>query len=65
MPICTAPPSSIRRSTGAALAVALSLGLAACAGPPNRADGPQPLSRERIAEIVASPDRSDADRTND
>jgi len=24
-----------------------------------------PISRERIAEIVASPDRSDADRTND
>src|SRR3954451_21187392 len=24
-----------------------------------------PITRERIAEIVASPDRSDADRTND
>jgi predicted methyltransferase len=40
----------------AALLVALA---AACAA------GPQPISRERIAAIVASPERSDADRTND
>jgi len=36
------------------------------AGPSARAiAAPAPLSRERIAEIVASPDRSAADRTND
>src|ERR1700691_527680 len=27
--------------------------------------GAAPISRERIAQIVASPDRSEADRTND
>lgn len=44
------------------LAAAL-LALAACA---HTGDSPRPvLSRERIAEILASPDRREADRTND
>ena len=42
----------------AALLAAALLGCAAPAAPPS-------LSSERIAAIVASPDRSDADRTND
>ena len=37
--------------------------LAAACQSTNPASGP--ITRERIAEIVASPDRSDADRTND
>lgn len=41
---------------GTALLLALAAGCAA---------GPQPISREQIAAIVASPERSDADRTND
>lgn len=44
----------------AAIAVGASLSLGACA-----AVAPQSLSSQRIAEIVASPDRSAADRTND
>src|SRR6187549_3521599 len=38
------------------------LTLAACAAAPPAAD---PLSAARIAEIIASPERSEADRTND
>jgi predicted methyltransferase len=41
------------------IAAVLSLLLAACASVP------EPISQERIAEIVASPDRRPADRTND
>ena len=62
------------RSFAAVLTAALLL--IACAGPGGGASGsaasaaraeaaPAPLSPERIAEIVASPDRSAADRTND
>jgi predicted methyltransferase len=39
-------------------------GLFACAVKPAE-PGPAPLSTQRIAEIIASPDRSAADRTND
>src|ERR1700689_3884356 len=49
------------------LAIATLL-LSACAsmGPGTQASsGAAPISKERIAEIVASPDRSAADRTND
>jgi predicted methyltransferase len=60
-----------RHLASAAVAV---LGLAACAGHPAGSATAAPaadasasavLSRERIAEIVAAPDRSAADRTND
>jgi hypothetical protein len=37
--------------------------IAACASAPEKSNAP--LSRERIAEILASPDRSAADRVND
>jgi predicted methyltransferase len=49
------------RTFGAALGFAL-LALGGCAGPGN---GATELSSARIAEILASPDRSEADRTND
>ena len=39
--------------------------LAACAPMPGAAPAAEPLSAARIAEIVAAPERSDADRTND
>ena len=48
------------RTVSSVLIGALLLALGACA---TRA--PAPLSHERIAEIVAAPDRSAADRTND
>jgi predicted methyltransferase len=51
-----------------ALAAALVCCLSACAAPDTglqRASSPGELSPARIAEIVASPDRSDADRSND
>jgi len=51
-----------------ALAAAMLLALGACAGMSPSAPAPSgaaTLSPERIAEIVASPDRSAADRTND
>lgn len=50
--------TAARRWPGLLPVLAGALLLAACAGAP-------PLSGERIAEILASPDRSDADRTND
>ena len=51
-----------RVDLGAGLLVVLLL--AACAGMGAAASGP-PLDKERIAQIVASPDRSAADRNND
>jgi predicted methyltransferase len=48
-------------------AVVAALLLGACAmqgGAPQASDAP-PISRERIHEIVAAPDRTEADRTND
>ena len=39
--------------------------LAACAPMPGAAPAAEPLSAARIAEIVAAPERSEADRTND
>ena len=54
----------IRRKTLlAALAVGTSLLLAG--QPVSAQQGPPPLTTEQIAQIVASPDRSAADRTND
>jgi len=49
------------RSMSAAAAAAMLL----CACANMGAGAPAPLSQERIAEILASPDRSAADRTND
>jgi predicted methyltransferase len=51
------------RMKAALAAVALTMGLGACAH--MGMDGSPPLSRERIAELLASPDRRPADRTND
>jgi predicted methyltransferase len=51
-----------------AMLAATALLLGACANAGTRtpaSSGAAPLSRERIAEILASPDRSAADRTND
>ena len=50
----------IAAATGIGLVAAL--GLAGCGTPPGGAGA---LSQQRIDEIVASPDRSAADRTND
>lgn len=46
----------------AAVAVAAGLALGGCAVP---SSGPDAISPDRIAQILASPDRSEADRTND
>jgi predicted methyltransferase len=54
----------LARSVPRALGASLLLGLAACAMTPTGSPT-APLSAQRIAEIVASPDRSAADRTND
>ena len=55
-----------RRSLGRAVtAVCVTLALAACTAPGRHAPEAVVLSPDRIAEIVASPDRSDADRVND
>jgi predicted methyltransferase len=60
-----APWQAARRLLGAALLG----GLAACSAPGGSAGtasmAPATLTAARIAEIVASPDRSEADRTND
>jgi predicted methyltransferase len=57
---------SPRRWAARAAAVAsVTLALAACTAPGSRAPDVSVLSQARIAEIVASPDRSDADRRND
>ncbi len=57
------------RETGASLCLTLMLSLAAlfsaCATTPATAPDAMPLTRERIAQIVNSPDRSAADRNND
>ncbi len=54
------------RAGMAAWLAAAALGLAACAGGPvHDSMALAPLSNERIAQILASPDRSAADRTND
>jgi predicted methyltransferase len=60
-------PNEHRFHGAAVLPAALLLALAACAGGPGKsADaGAAPLSPERIAAIVAAPDRTAADRTND
>ena len=59
------------RSTGRIMTVqgvfvaataAATLALVACASPPAE---PAALSPHRVAEIVAAPDRTDADRAND
>ena len=60
--VSTRPPEARARAANSAAAFVLAFMLGACAGvsPP-----PAVLSSERIAGIVASPDRSAADRTND
>ena len=55
--------SSTKSAAMAVLAVAM-LALGACADTAMTPPAPT-LSKERIAEILASPDRSEADRTND
>ena len=57
------PRSTARASACAALAITALLALAACANMGGSA--PAPLSSARIAEIVASPERNEADRIND
>src|SRR5690242_16564278 len=47
----------------AAIAVGAVLCLGSGAAPAQQ--GPAPLSPQQVAQIVASPDRSEADRTND
>jgi predicted methyltransferase len=54
------PP--LAATSAKALCLALAVGLAACATPPAAAPT---LSSQQIAQIVASPDRSAADRNND
>ena len=56
-------PSVISRAARTA-ALAIATALAACAAPSPPA-GPATLSSQQIAQIVASPDRSGADRNND
>ena len=55
---------SIARATVAATWLAATLLLPACVAPPTQT-GPATLSPQAIARIVATPDRSAADRTND
>jgi predicted methyltransferase len=57
--------NSARWASRAATLAGLALALAACTAPAPRAPDESALSPARIAEIVASPDRSDADRRND
>ena len=58
--------SALKPGRSVALLAATLLLLAACAGTgTGTAPGAAALSKERITEIVASPDRSAADRTND
>jgi len=59
--------ASTARHKSAAVAVTLLLlgGFSAATALAQTASGPAKLSTERIAEILASPDRSAADRTND
>jgi predicted methyltransferase len=58
--------ASTARQRSAAVAVTLLLGaLSAATALAQTATGAAKLSTERIAEILASPDRSAADRTND
>lgn len=58
---------TLRRATRMAAAVGASLAIFGCVAPgsPAPSANPNALSSARIAEIVASPDRSDADRVND
>jgi len=56
--------SHTARLTFVSMSAALAIGLAACGSMTRTATGPV-LSPERIAQIVASPDRSAADKTND
>jgi predicted methyltransferase len=58
------PTASFSRHRRLACAAAL-LALAACTAPGPQASSTPVLSQARIAEIVASPDRSEADRRND
>jgi predicted methyltransferase len=57
----------LRSFRGAVILTAATLLLGACADIDNNkaASNAAPISKERIAEIVGSPDRSAADRTND
>ncbi|MBO9651087.1 MAG: class I SAM-dependent methyltransferase [Variovorax sp.] len=64
MPFCRVT-SAFRCVARTAGAVSVSLTIAACVAPAPPAPDPSVLSSGRIAEIVASPDRSDADRVND
>jgi predicted methyltransferase len=57
--------NSARWAARAATLAGVALALAACTAPAPRAVDESALSPARIAEIVASPDRSDADRRND
>ena len=47
------------------MAIAASAGLVLAAPAVSAQPSPTPLTKEQVAEIVASPDRSAADRTND
>ncbi|VTU13503.1 putative methyltransferase [Variovorax sp. SRS16] len=62
MPISLSP---LRRAARAAALIGAACALAACTAPGPRAPAQPVLSQARIAEIVASPDRSEADRRND
>ena len=64
MPMPTCRIVSSPRWAAAAVA-SVALALAACTAPGPRAPDAPVLSQARIAEIVASPDRSEADRRND
>ena len=57
--------SSPWRAARAAVLIGAVSALAACTAPGTRAPAQPVLSQARIAEIVASPDRSEADRRND
>ena len=59
---CIRPPARSLRSLSASL---LAFVVAACALVPSAPGTPPTLSPQRIAQIIASPDRSAADRTND
>lgn len=68
MPISCQVVAVRRWPTGAAnaaIAACVTLALAACSTPTRLAPEAGVLSPARVAEIVASPDRSDADRVND
>jgi predicted methyltransferase len=57
-------PSVISRAARIA-ALSIAAALAACAASPSAPMGPATLSSQQVAQVVASPDRTDADRKND